>query len=120
LGTWFDTVLDNIAEGVLVLDEERNIVVASSAAARLLQTPVRELMGKHREALLKELAPQFADADGFVRQLRVSPSGPYVLRAQLLTRQKRLLRWVTRPVLLGKGHGHLIVLSDVTPAPAPG
>jgi len=113
LGTWYDAVLDNIGEGIMVLDESRTVVV-NRQLARLLDVSIDGLIGKTRDQLLLEIAPKFVDPGGYLEQVRAPKTGPYVLRAQSVTLKALVLSWVTRPVLLENGPGHLIVLSDVT------
>jgi PAS domain-containing protein len=115
LGTWFDAVLDNIAEGVLLFDEQRLVILASRGLARMLLVPVADLLGKHRDTVLQELSGRFVNPEAFLRELRVPDDGPYALRCEFSTRTTgRRLRWVAKPVLLERGTGHLCVLTDVT------
>jgi PAS domain-containing protein/CheY-like chemotaxis protein len=124
LGTWYDAVLENIGEGIMVLDESRAVVVANRQLARLLDISFDGLIGKTRDQLLLAVAPKFVDPEGYLEQVRAPKSGPYALRAKAVTLTGLVLSWVTRPVLLENGPGHLVVLSDVTgrrqgPVPLP-
>ncbi len=110
---WFDAVLDNIEEGVVLLDEHRKVMVANRAAARLLETTAEALIGVEREALVKRLAPRFANPAAYLQEMKIAPAGPYALRMEAELKTGTRLRWTTRPVLIDPGSGHLIVISEI-------
>jgi diguanylate cyclase (GGDEF)-like protein len=109
-------VLDNIDNGVFLLDPARKIVFANQAAADLFARTTDSIVGRHHDEILEEAAQLMADPDGFRRKLKVPATGAYALRGELEMEKpvRRFIRWSTRPVDVDGGVGHLVVLTDVT------
>lgn len=69
-------------------------------------------MGQHRDAVLRTLSAQFPDPEAFLQSQRVAPTGPFVVRAEYAQgAPARRLKWVTLPVLLEHGAGHVTVIT---------
>ncbi len=114
--SYLSAVLDNIDNGVFLLDAERKVVFANQALADMFAVTPDSLIGRHRDELVREAAQQSSDPDEFLRRLRTATSGPYALRGEFEMERprRRFVRWTSKPVQLGEGIGHLAVLTDVT------
>jgi diguanylate cyclase (GGDEF)-like protein/PAS domain S-box-containing protein len=114
--SYLTAVMDNIDNGVLLLDANRTTVLANPALAGIFGSTIEAIVGRHRDDLLREYAAQFADPDGFLSSLRAAPQGPFALRGEFQMERptRRVVRWVTKPVQLGEGVGHLTVVTDIT------
>ncbi len=114
--SYLAAVMDNIDSGVLLLDRNRRSVLANRALAGLFGSTIEAIVGRHRDDLLREYSAQFANPDDFLSRLRTAPEGPFALRGefQMERPSRRVLRWVTKPVQLGEGVGHLTVVTDIT------
>lgn len=110
------TALEAMDSGVILMDSQRRVVYANAAACDILDAPVSQLLGMTRERLVGQGCSLVECVDDFLRQIRVTPSGPYVGRADFVFVRpvRRAIRWVGRPVLLPSGLGQLTILSDVT------
>jgi diguanylate cyclase (GGDEF)-like protein len=114
--SYLSAVLDNIDNGVFLLDPARRVVFANQAAAEIFARTADSLVGRDRDDILEENASLMADPDGFRRRLQVPATGAYALRAEFEMEKpvRRFVRWSTKPVDVDGGVGHLIVLTDVT------
>jgi diguanylate cyclase (GGDEF)-like protein/PAS domain S-box-containing protein len=114
--SYLSAVLDNIDNGVFLLDAERKVVFANQALADLFAVAADSLIGRHRDELVREAAQMASDPDEFSRRLRVGATGPWALRGEFEMERprRRFIRWTAKPVQLGEGIGHLAVLTDVT------
>lgn len=114
--SYLRAVMENIDNGVLLLDDKRTSVLANRALAQILGSSIEAMVGRHRDDLLREHAAQFVSPEDFLSRLRTAPEGPFALRGEFELRRpsRRVLRWVTRPVQLGEGIGHLTVVTDIT------
>ena len=113
---YLSAVMENIDNGVLLLDTNRTSVLANRALAEIFGTTIDAVVGRKRDDLLREYASHFADPGDFLARLRTAPTGPFALRGEfeMLRPARRVVRWVTKPVQLGDGVGHLTVLTDIT------
>ena len=113
---YLSAVLDNIDNGVFLLDKDRKVVFANQALADLFAVTPDSLVGRHRDELVHEAAQLSSDPDEFLRRLRTPEAGPFVLRGEFEMERprRRYLRWTAKPVQLQEGVGHLAVLTDVT------
>ena len=114
--SYLASVLDNIDNGVFLLDPQRKVVFANQAAADMFGLTAESFIGKHRDEIVREIAQQCSDPDDFMRRLRVAPTGSWALRNdfELERPRRRFLRWVAKPVQLAEGVGQLAVLTDTT------
>jgi diguanylate cyclase (GGDEF)-like protein/PAS domain S-box-containing protein len=114
--SYLTAVLDNIDNGVFLLDPQRKVVFANQALADMLGVTVESLVGRHHDELVREAAEHSSDPDDSLRRLKVAVTGPYALRGEfeLEKPRRRFIRWVSRPVELGEGVGQLTVLTDLT------
>jgi diguanylate cyclase (GGDEF)-like protein/PAS domain S-box-containing protein len=114
--SYLTAVLDNIDNGVFLLDPERKVIFANQALADMFGVAVESLIGKHGDELVREAAQSSSDPDDFMRRLRSSPTGAYALRGEFEMERprRRFVRWMAKPVQLGDGVGHLAVLTDMT------
>ena len=114
--TYLSAVLENIDNGVFLLDGTRRLVFANRALAELWGTSVDALLGRERDDVLREVSQQFASPGEFLDKLRTAPSGPFALRGEfeLERPHRRIVRWVAKPVQLGSVVGHLGVVTDIT------
>jgi diguanylate cyclase (GGDEF)-like protein/PAS domain S-box-containing protein len=114
--SYLTAVLDNIDNGVFLLDPQRKVVFANQALADMLGVPVESLVGRHHDELVREVAEHSSDPDDSLRRLKVAATGPYALRGEfeLERPRRRFIRWVSSPVELGEGVGQLTVLTDLT------
>ena len=114
--SYLSAVLDNIDNGVFLLDADRRVVFANQALADMFAVTTDSLIGRHRDELVHEAAQQSSDPDEFLRRLRTLTTGPYALRGEFEMERprRRFIRWTSKPVELGDGVGHLAVLTDVT------
>ncbi|HUJ26818.1 MAG TPA: diguanylate cyclase [Myxococcales bacterium] len=113
---YLSAVLDNIDNGVFLLDQDRKVVFANQALADLFAVAPDSLVGRTRDELLHEAAQLSSDPDEFLRRLRTPEAGPFALRGEFEMERprRRYVRWTAKPVQLPDGIGHLMVLTDVT------
>ena len=114
--SYLSAVLENIDNGVFLLDGERRIVFANHALSEILGIEREHLLGKSRDELVREAAQLSTNPEDFLRRMRTASTGPYALRGEfeLERPRRRLIRWTAKPVQLGEGVGHLGVLTDIT------
>lgn len=109
-------VVDAMDAGVLVMDNERRILLANSALSSMLGVSPESIIGFEHQAFLEAIASQFANPEVFLSQLRAPESGAYVGREEieLVQPERRFLRWTCRPVRLRSCEGQLSMFTDVT------
>ncbi|MCA1825312.1 MAG: diguanylate cyclase [Myxococcales bacterium] len=114
--SYLTAVLDNIDNGVFLLDAQRKVIFANQALADLFGVTPDSLIGRHGDEVVHEAAQSSSDPDDFLRKLKVSPAGAYAIRGEFEMERprRRFLRWMAKPVQLGDGVGQLTVLTDVT------
>ena len=113
---YLSAVLDNIDNGVFLVDPQRRVVFANQALADLFAVATDSLVGRSRDELMQEVSQLAGDPDEFLRRMRTLGDGPYVVRFEFeMDRpRRRAVRWTSKPVQLPDGIGHLAVLTDVT------
>jgi diguanylate cyclase (GGDEF)-like protein/PAS domain S-box-containing protein len=114
--SYLTAVLDNINNGVVLLDPQRKVIFVNQALADTLGVSVESLLGHSRDELVREAAEHSSDPDDFLHRLKVGPSGAYALRAdfELEKPRRRYIRWISRPIELPDGIGELTVVTDLT------
>ena len=113
---YLTAVLDNIDNGVFLLDPRRKVIFANQALGEMLGTTPDSLIGKGRDEVVQEAAQCSSDPDDFVRRLRVAQAGAYAIRGEFEMEKprRRFIRWMAKPVALADGVGQLTVLTDIT------
>jgi diguanylate cyclase (GGDEF)-like protein len=113
---YLSAVLDNIGNGVLLLDPSQKVVFANQAGAELLARTTDSLVGRSRAEVLAEAAVQMKDPGEFMNKLRTLDQGPYAVvgEFEMEKPKRRFIRWASKPVDVDGGVGQLTVLTDVT------
>ena len=119
LGTalsYLSAVMDNIDNGVCLLDEARTVVLANPALCEMFGIAPEKMIGMKREELNHEISQLFSDPEDFLSKLRTAPIGPYALRGdfEMVKPRRRVIRLISKPVRLGKGVGQMGVITDIT------
>ncbi|MBS2023042.1 MAG: diguanylate cyclase [Deltaproteobacteria bacterium] len=119
LGTtlaYLDAVLDNLDDGVYVLDSRRRVAFINRALASWLGREPAAFLGDTAQELRNACAALFDDPQGFLRRVQVPEDGPFALREEFDVQRpkRRVVRWVARPISLPDGVGHLGIISDIT------
>ena len=114
--SYLSAVMDNIDNGVFLLDPQHRVVFANQALADLFGLTTDSLIGKRHDEMMSEAAQLMSDPDDFRHRLRTSPEGSWALRGEFEMERprRRFVRWTAKPVQLGQGIGHLAVLTDIT------
>ena len=114
--SYLTAVLDNIDNGVFLLDAQRKVIFANQALADMFGVTPDSLIGKQQEDLVGEAAQSSSDPEDFLRRLRIAPTGAYALRGEFEMERprRRFVRWMAKPIQLGDGVGQLGVLTDMT------
>ncbi|KAF0244218.1 MAG: hypothetical protein FD180_2728 [Planctomycetota bacterium] len=110
------TALESVDSGVMLMDAQRRVTYVNAAACEMMDAPATSLQGMTREQLVSHVCKVVEDADDFLSRIRIAASGPHVSRGDFtfLQPRRRVIRWVSRPVLLPSGLGQLAHLSDIT------
>jgi len=113
---YLEAVLENIDDGIYLLDPDRRVGYINRVLAGWLGKDASTLRGVSSEELIAHCAKLFDDADAFSRRVRVPETGPFLLREEFVVQRpkRRVIRWVTKPVQLPDGVGHLGMVSDIT------
>lgn len=113
---YFDAVLDNVEDGLYVLDAARRVAFVNRTMAGWLGREPAALLGLTAHELAALASALFDDPQGFLRRVRVPEAGAFALREEFQVQRpwRRVVRWVARPLQLPDGVGHLGVVSDIT------
>lgn len=108
-----DTALDNIEDGVALIDSDSRILIANRAFAAMLAMRVTEVVGLTRKDFVGHVGPMLAEPEGFAEALDAQP--PNIAREFTFARPRRrvLTRTWTRVPAAG-GDGILVTWHDVT------
>lgn len=111
-------VLNSAGEGIVVTDKEGRIILANPIAARLWETPVRELIGKNALTLIRKWAQPEMGPPLELSNLLSGPSPGAWWIIETPTPSKRAIEYIVSPVRNTKGvpFGLVIVMRDVTDA----
>ena len=116
--SYLEAALNNIDAAVYLLDGKRRIVFVNRVLAGWLSKEPALLLGQSADEFAGLCSALFDDPQGFLRRLRVPQTGPFALREEFEVQrpEKRVVRWVTKPVQLPDAVGHLGVITDITAA----
>src|SRR5258705_10734711 len=109
LVAYLGAVLEGVADGVLLFAPDGRLLRANRAFGDLVGTDGERLIGADRGALLRELAPQFAEPSAFLDATRAASTSAEPFRAEfeLARPRRRNLRWsATAPHGQGRA-GHV-------------
>lgn len=111
-----DAVLSQLEPGIMLMDLERKITYANRALCALFGLGRGELDGWTHLSLAHRLAASSETPDDLLRRLELYREGPFVLREELELDlpQKRVLRYLAKPVRLPHGIAQLGTFTDVT------
>ena len=114
--SYLEAALNNIDAAVYLLDGRRRIVFVNRVLAGWLSREPAALLGQTADEFAALCSALSDDPQGFLRSLRVPPSGPFALRQEFEVQrpERRVVRWVTKPVQLPDAVGHLGVITDIT------
>jgi PAS domain-containing protein/CheY-like chemotaxis protein len=114
--SYLEPVLAQLEAGIMLIDAERKIRYANPAMCALVSLPTGELTGWTQLSLMHRLAAFSEFPDDLLRQVRLHPEGPFVLRAELSldVPTRRVLRYLAKPIRLPQGIVQLGVCTDVT------
>ena len=101
--------------GILVLDQDRRIVLANRALGHLFGMQEAQILAMSREEFILRCSVNSNEPQLFLRKMRVFPEGPFSAREHFeVARPKhRVIRWVAKPVHLPSGLGQLEIFDDL-------
>ncbi len=104
-----DVIVKNMGDGVIVFDQEENIIDLNQRAAALIGAGKQNIIGTHAEIII----PWWRD---WKRQAAGDPHTPSILELEM-EGEERLIQLNCSPIIDGdKPLGHMLVLQDVTAA----
>jgi signal transduction histidine kinase/CheY-like chemotaxis protein len=105
-------ILENLGEGVLLVDPAGSLIHVNPAGAELLQRPQRELLGAE---LVAVLGAELGDSLKNALQQLASQGGLEPVRLQYAYRDRILHLTLTNLLEGGRVAGHLLLAREVTP-----
>jgi PAS domain S-box-containing protein len=113
---YLEAVLNHLEVGFVLTDAQRKITFVNRTMSDLLGMSAQELVGWPQKKFSQRLAALSDVPDEITRRMRVQADGPVVAYEELaLARpQRRVLRWVEKPVRLPNGLAQLGVYTDVS------
>lgn len=111
----YGAVLSNLEIGILLMDEERQILYANPALAEMMELEQADLISLSGQDLREHIASLSDDPAALRRQMHALSAGPFVAREELvLSRPRlRLVRWESKPVQLSSGRAQLEVYTEL-------
>ncbi len=111
----YGAVLSNLEIGILLMDEERQILYANPALAEMMALEQADLISLSGRDLRKHIASLSDDPEALQRQMHALSTGPFVAREELvlLSPRQRLVRWESKPVQLNSGRAQLEVYTEL-------
>ncbi len=110
----FEATLAHIQDGVAVLDERWNVILANAADAEMFGFDHKQLVGMSRATFLAHLATLTDDPEDLLRRMqKPAPDGDedeFVFARP----RRRVLRRTVKPVNLPVGTGRLVIWHDIT------
>ncbi len=108
-----DTALENIEDGVALIDADSRILIANRAFAAMMAMPVDRVVGLCRKDFVAHVGPMLAEPAGFAEALDAQP--PNVAQEFVFARPRRRVftRTWTRVPAAGES-GILVTWHDVT------
>ncbi len=106
-------ILEGIADGVIVFDNDGKAVVANPAIARLLNSTPELIIGSNAEQLTEQVGGLDGDRERILRALRIPEQGTSNIRFQW---NKKILLMNAAPLLEGENNqvGTVAVFRDFT------
>ena len=111
-----EAICSSVESGILVLDQDRRIVLANRALGHLFGMQEEQIQAMSREEFILRCSVNCDEPQLFLRKMRVFPEGPFSAREYFkVARPKhRVIRWVAKPVHLPSGLGQLEVFDDLS------
>lgn len=111
----YGAVLNNLEIGVLLMDEERQILYANPALAEMMVLQQVDLISLSGQQLREHIASLSDDPEALQRQMHALSAGPFVAREELVlsSPRLRLVRWESKPVQLSSGRAQLEVYTEL-------
>jgi PAS domain-containing protein len=111
----YGAVLSNLEIGILLLDEERQILYANPALAEMMELEQADLISLSGQDLREHIASLSDDPAALRLQMHALSRGPFVAREELVLSipRRRLVRWDSKPVHLGGVLAQLEVYTEV-------
>jgi diguanylate cyclase (GGDEF)-like protein len=108
-------VLGQLECGVMVVDPDRQVVLANDAFAEMLGTELEGIAGMMRDDVIDRLALRSTDAPRVFCAILLPGSGtaPRGIDVELRS-PRRVVRWASKPVQLPSGTGEIVYCTDVT------
>ena len=110
-----EAICGSVESGILVLDQDRRIVLANRALGHLFGMQEAQILAMSREEFILRCSVNSNEPQLFLRRMRVFPEGPFSAREHFeVARPKhRVIRWVAKPVHLPSGLGQLEIFDDL-------
>ncbi len=111
----YGAVLSNLEIGILLMDEERQILYANPALAEMMGLEQVDLISLSGQDLREHIASLSDDSEALHRQMHALSSGPFLARADLVLAKpkRRTVRWESKPVELSQGRAQLEVYTEI-------
>lgn len=111
-----EAICSSVESGILVLDENRRIILANHGLAELFGMNEEQILSMSREEFILRCSVNSDEPQLFLRRMRVFPEGPFSAREHFeVARPKhRLIRWVAKPIHLPSGLGQLEIFDDLS------
>ncbi len=116
-------LIEALDAGILLMNgEDRRVVYANQALARLTGISREQIMKMSRDEWVAQNTTLFDDPRDFLKKLKVLPKGPFVACEEFEVQrpEPRLIRWTAKPLRLGESVLQLAIYDDVTPVPTIG
>lgn len=110
----FESVLEQLDDGVLIMSHERSILYANRAACDFLDMSVGDLKGMTRNEFVRACGKLFDHPQVLPDDLAPRPSSlPFSCEVELRRPVRRLLRWSCKAVELVDGRGMMTTLVEL-------
>jgi PAS domain-containing protein/CheY-like chemotaxis protein len=111
----YGAVLNNLEIGILLMDEERQILYANPALAEMMELEQADLISLSGQELREHIASLSDDPAALALQMHALSEGPFVAREELVLSRpmQRLIRWESKPVHLSSGRAQLEVYTEL-------
>ncbi|MFO0758061.1 MAG: GAF domain-containing protein, partial [Byssovorax sp.] len=114
--SYLEVLLSSIDVGVMLMDTARRIIYANQALAEMAGLSQDALVSMMRIDFVKHVASLSDNPEDLLRRVHVLPTGPFVACEQfeLARPERRVLRWVAKPVEIPGGVAQLSTYTDIT------
>ena len=109
-------VLGSMVDGVLLMDQNRNILLANQTLAEMFDLPVDEILKLSGDAFMERAAQFFDDPADYLQKIRVLGEGPFAAQAEFEMQRphRKIVKWISKPIALADQQGQIAFFNDIT------